>query len=128
MYNRYVPQSDGTYRRSRIPDSPPRHAAEKQKHQEAPCPPAIQDPPSPCTLPAAPARHGHIGCIQPRQRKTSPQKRDGDNSIGSFLRQLLPQNFDTGDLFVILLLLLMSGDCAEDQNTALLTLALYLFM
>jgi len=28
----------------------------------------------------------------------------------------------------VLLLLLMAGDCAEDQNTALLTLALYLFM
>jgi len=29
---------------------------------------------------------------------------------------------------VILLLLLMAGDCEEDQNTALLTLALYLFI
>ena len=27
-----------------------------------------------------------------------------------------------------MLLLLMAGDCAEDQNTALLTLALYFFM
>ena len=51
-----------------------------------------------------------------------------EGSIQSFLRNLLPGDFDTGDLFVILLLLLMSGDCREDQNTALLTLALYLFM
>jgi hypothetical protein len=29
---------------------------------------------------------------------------------------------------VIVLLLLISGDCLEDQNTALLTLALYLFL
>lgn len=29
---------------------------------------------------------------------------------------------------IVLLLLLMSGDCAEDQNTALLTLMLYFFM
>ena len=35
---------------------------------------------------------------------------------------------DTGDLLVIILLLQMAGDCAEDQNTALLTLALYLFL
>ena len=48
--------------------------------------------------------------------------------VGSFLRNLLPRDFDTGDLIIILLLLLMAGDCAEDQNTALLTLALYLFM
>jgi len=41
---------------------------------------------------------------------------------------LLPKNLDTGDLLVIILLLLMAGDCAEDKNTALLTLALYLFM
>jgi hypothetical protein len=44
------------------------------------------------------------------------------------LRQLLPKNFDTGDLLIILLLLLMAGDSKEDQNTALLTLALYLFL
>lgn len=48
--------------------------------------------------------------------------------VGAFLRQLLPKDFDTGDLIVVLLLLLMSSDCKEDQNTALLTLALYLFL
>jgi stage II sporulation protein E len=34
----------------------------------------------------------------------------------------------TGDLLVILLLLLIAGDCREDRNSALLTLALYLFL
>ena len=48
--------------------------------------------------------------------------------IGSFLKQLLPQNFDTGDLFIILLLLLMAGDREEEKGNALLTLAFYLFM
>ena len=47
---------------------------------------------------------------------------------GGFFRQLLPKDMDTGDLLIILLLLLMAGDCPEDQNTALLTLVLYLFM
>ena len=56
------------------------------------------------------------------------QKQECDNSVTGFLKQLLPRNFDTADLLVILLLLLMSGDCGEDQNTALLTLALYLFL
>ena len=46
----------------------------------------------------------------------------------SFLKQLLPKNFDVEDLLVVLLLLLMAGDCREDQNSALLTLALYLFL
>ncbi len=48
--------------------------------------------------------------------------------ILQFFRQMLPGDFDTEDLLVVLLLLLMSGDCKEDQNTALLTLALYLFL
>ena len=55
------------------------------------------------------------------------QPRESTN-VGNFLRQLLPKGFDTEDLLIVLLLLLMSGDCREDQNTALLTLALYLFM
>jgi hypothetical protein len=48
--------------------------------------------------------------------------------VGSFLRQLLPKEFDTEDLLIVLLLLLMAGDCQENQNTALLTLVLYLFL
>lgn len=56
-----------------------------------------------------------------------PPKRE-DTSVTGFLRKLLPKEFDTGDLMIVLLLLLMAGDCNEDQNTALLTLALYFFM
>lgn len=48
--------------------------------------------------------------------------------MGGFLRQLLPKEFDTGDLIIVLLLLLMAGDCEEDRNNALLTLALYFLM
>ena len=44
-----------------------------------------------------------------------------------FLKQLLPKNFDTGDLLIVLLLLIMAAD-SDDQNTALLTLALYFLM
>ena len=48
--------------------------------------------------------------------------------INGFLRNLLPREFDTGDLIVVLLLLLMAGDCEQERNTALLTLALYFLM
>ena len=48
--------------------------------------------------------------------------------MGGFLKHLLPKDFDTGDLIVVLLLLLMAGDCEEDRNNALLTLALYFMM
>lgn len=130
MYNRYVPQSDGTYRRNRMPDSPPRQSpisSEPEPPKQAPCPPAPTES-CPCPLQrSAPC------CPEPRQLpqrrpKSAAKKQDYENSIGGFLKHLLPKNFDTADLIVVLLLLLMSGDCAEDQNTALLTLVLYLFL
>ena len=49
-------------------------------------------------------------------------------SVSGFLKHLIPKDFDTGDLIVVLLLLLMAGDKPEDKNTALLTLALYCFL
>ena len=92
MYNRYIQQQDGSYRKNRMPEqSPPR-----------PEPPR-QEPPPP------------------------PPSRNGQSAEG-FLRSLLPKNLDTGDLAVVLLLLLIAGDSREEQNTALLTLALYLFL
>ena len=49
-------------------------------------------------------------------------------SAEGFLRQLLPMGLDTGDLLIVILLVLMAGDCPDEKNTALLTLALYLFL
>ena len=92
MYNRYVPQSDGTYRRNRV-DPPPQP----------------KPPPEP-------------GCPPPHRQEKAPGHRPG------FLQQLLPKDFDTGDLIVILLLLLMAGDCQEDRNNAIMTIALYFLM
>lgn len=115
MYNRYIPQSDGTYHRSRMPDSIPK----------PPTPPPKPTPQPPCPSPEPPRQP----CPPPRPRpRPSYREPEKNNSISSFLKQLLPKDFDTGDLLVVLLLLLISGDCQEDQNTALLTLALYLFL
>ena len=91
MYNRYIQQQDGSYRKNRMPE------------QSAPQP--SHRPPEP---PTPPSRQG--------------------NSAGGFLCSLLPKNLDTGDLVVVLLLLLIAGDSQEEKNTALLTLALYLFL
>ena len=110
MYNRYIPQSDGSYCRKTIPDS----CAQKKQSQS--CAPAAPPPPPP------PPR-------EQRQSKPHPQHHPPQPSgIGSFLRRILPENFDTGDLMIVLLLLLMAGDCQEDQNWAILTLVLYLFL
>lgn len=94
MYNRYIPQQDGTYQKNRIPSPPP------------PSPP---DPPGP-------------PCEEPKPPYRKPE------GAFSFLQQLLPQNLDTGDLLIIILLLLMAGDGKENKNSWLLTLALYLFL
>ena len=92
MYNRYIQQQDGSYRKNRMPE----------QSQPRPEPPRQDPPPSP------PSRQG--------------------KSAEGFLRSLLPKDLDTGDLAVVLLLLLIAGDSREEQNTALLTLALYLFL
>ena len=107
MYNRYIPQQDGSFRRNRMQDSsrPPAPRPAPPKPEPPACPPP---PPEPYH----PREHRHC------------QSGEG---AGSFLRRLLPKDLDTGDLLIALLLLLMAGDCPEDQNTALLTLAIYLF-
>ena len=103
MYNRYIPQNDGSFSRNRVPEPYKRPA------ESVPPPPA---PPPECPPPV-----------------DSCQKNfQSGQGAGGFLRQLLPRDFDTGDLLIVLLLLLMAGDCPENQNTALLTLAIYLFL
>lgn len=121
MYNRYIPQSDGTYQRRRLQDTAPRPASPPV---QSPPPVREQVPPSPCPPPEPPRRP----MPQPRPRPRPYREPETGGSVLGFLKQLLPRDFDTGDLIVVLLLLLMSDECQEDQNTALLTLALYLFM
>ena len=115
MYNRYIPQPDGSFRRRTMPDSRP------QKVEVCPEPPPC--PPEPPCPPVRPPQRQN----GQRRYQKKPSCEQNTTSDG-FLRQLLPKNIDTGDLLVIALLLLMAGDCQEDKSTALLTLALYLFM
>ena len=127
MYNRYIPQSDGSYRKSQMQDKPPKQQprlqTRPQPKPEPPCPPPGKNsdpPPGPPPGPNPPPR-------KEPPKPAPPPCIQGDSAL-SFLRQLLPKNLDTGDLLVIILLLLMAGDCKEDQNFALLTLAIYLFL
>ena len=115
MYNRYIPQPDGSFRRNRIQEAeqPP------QRPNPAPPPPPVMEPdPAPCGT-----------CVhRPPPRRPVPPPRRDPVPVGGFLKHLLPKNFDTEDLLVVLLLLLMAGDCQDNQNMALLTLVLYLFL
>ena len=119
MYNRYVPQPDGTYRRNRMQEIV--NVAEKPQPPPPPPVPVREPEPSHCS--------NCIHSCPPRRPspRHEPSKKAG-STVNSFLKQLLPKDFEVEDLLVVLLLLLMSGDCLENQNTALLTLVLYLFL
>ena len=118
MYNRYIPQPDGTYRRNRMQEPVKSGPPAPEPRSATPLVPPVQEP-APCQ---SCIHHAPVRKPQPGRPQKPPV------SITGFLKQLLPKNFDAEDLLVVLLLLLMSGDCQEDQNTALLTLALYLFL
>lgn len=104
MYNRYIPQSDGSFQKNRVAD----HRAPPQSRQHA-----SQQPVQPQQEPS---------CTQ-----TIPRSYQSTSATG-FLKRILPKDFDTGDLLVVLLLLLMAGDCEDDKTTTLLTLILYFFL
>lgn len=102
MYNHYIPQSDGSYRRNPQLDGrrppPPKPRPEPPKE----CPP---EPPKPLPCP--------------------PQQNQG--SVLEFLRGLLPKGLDTADLMIVFLLLLMNRD-DEGGISPVLTLALYFLL
>lgn len=130
MYNRYIPQADGSYRRNRVQDNvPPPPEPSRVEPVQDHCPPPEPEPcrETPSSNPRPQQRYQRQN-PPPRQNQRTQRQEHKDGSVLNFLRQLLPKDFDTGDLLVVVLLLLMSADCADDQNTALLTLALYLFM
>lgn len=129
MYNRYVQQEDGTFRKSKLTDPAlPVFPKEKEQEPTTPTPPPLQP------LPQLPPQRDGEPTAKTQQ---SPPKRLPDapitqgprgDSVNSFLKQLLPQDFDTADLIVVLLLLLMSEKDKDSPNTALLTLVIYLFL
>ena len=105
MYNHYIPQGDGSYRRSaqpepRRPAPPPKPRPEPPK-SEAPCPPPEPPKPEPCH----------------RQSQ----------GILDFFKGLLPRGLDTADLMIVFLLLLMNQD-DEGGLSPMLTLALYFLL
>ena len=108
MYNHYIPQSDGSFRRSSVPE-PNRRPQQKQ-----PVPPPQPNPAPQIQIPPPPD--------PPIAPPPSPQSPLG------FLKKLLPKQIDTADLIIIFLLLLISTEDCDDDITPLLTIALYFLL
>jgi len=114
MYNRYIPQPDGSFRRRSVPDPTASQTSRQTPRQPSrPAPPKQEAPPP---------------CPQPQPSRPQPRPPRPEYSAGSFLKNLLPRDLCTEDLIVVLLLLLMAGDNPQEKSNALLTMALYLLM
>ena len=120
MYNRYIPQSDGTYRRKSMPE-PPRPQPQPQP-QQRPEPEPIQEQEALAEIPEVPPMERKPQ--KPPRRTAAGSQPKHEQSAKSFLSGLIPRDIDAGDLAVILLLLLLGGEDGKD-DTALLTLAMY---
>lgn len=110
MYNHYIPQSDGSYRRNPM--------AEPVKRSPRPAPPAPPEPPPPPPPEPAPCIPPPLPCKEPEHRE----------SALSFLRKLLPKDLDSWDLVIIAFLLVLSGEECESGLSPLLTVALYFLL
>lgn len=102
MYNRYVPDAAGVYRQTTVetvPDVP-----------DAPQPPL---PPPACPAPPPP----------PPAPAAEPVRR----SLSGLLERFLPRGMDTGDLLVLLILILLAVDGEEEDSlSVILTIAAFL--
>lgn len=126
MYNHYIPQSDGSYRRSTVPEGSRRNPQQRPPQpQQHPTPPQ-QHPAPPQQRPQSePIPESPIPCPPPKQPEPCHNSGEG---ILSFLKGLLPRQIDTADLLVILLILLMNRDEEQDSFSPMLTLALYFLL
>ena len=104
MYNHYIPQSDGSYRRNPQPEHRRPPKPKPDPPTEAPPEPPKPTPPPPC-----------------------PPPRQDQGSILEFFKGLLPRGLDTADLMIVFLLLLMNKD-DEGGISPVLTLALYFLL
>lgn len=129
-YNHYTPQSDGSYRRSTVPENNrrpnPRPPYQGQQHQPPQSPPRPEPPEPPQQPKPEPCQEHHP---EPPKQESCPPHSDSGQGILSFLRGLLPRQIDAADLLVISLLLLMNReDCGEDDLSPILTIALYFLL
>lgn len=136
MYNHYIPQSDGSYRRSSVPEHNRNMQIPRPVHpapSPAPPPPSRTEVPEPCR-PEQNESHDSAPCFSHNEPQyhypQAPiyQTENKSGGIMSFLKGLLPREIDTDDLLIILLIILMNRDEDCDGLSPILTLALYFLL
>lgn len=129
MYNHYIPQSDGSFRRNSVadhnrgqhsrPSPPPQRKTQQEQNRE----PTVSIPEA---SPSESKQHN------PQREQHNPQPDHNaqrqESSPLSFLRKLLPKDMDSADLIIIVLLLLLSSEDCDGDTAPLLTLALYFLL
>lgn len=118
MYNHYIPQSDGSFRRSSVPEP-------SRRPQRPPAAPPVPPSPPPPESAAAPEP---IPCPLPEPAHRVESCSTVSESPLSFLRKLLPKDLDISDLIIIGLLLLLSSDDCDNDLSPMLTIALYFLL
>ena len=98
MYNRYTPTADGSYRRQSVSQTP----VQKPHAQQMP----VQEPP----VHNEKKGHPHI------KRQSAHREK----------KPLLP-DLDSGEILVLLILVLLLKEGGEDSMTVLLAAGIYLF-
>ena len=95
MYNRYVPDAAGVYRQTTVETVPDIPDTPPQPPVQPAAPPL---PPPPPALAAEPGRR----------------------SLSGLLKRFLPRGMDTGDLLVLLILILLAVDGEEEDSLSVI--------
>lgn len=111
MYHRYMPAGNGQYRRQDVPDRKPAPPAPPQPKPMAAPPP---QPPAPPVSPAPPPPP------MPAPAPAAPLP-------VPFLEKLFP-GMDSGDLLLLLIMLLLLSEGTQDAVSAVMTLAIFLIL
>lgn len=124
MYNRYIPASDGTFRREIVPDFPknsPKEPITVQFESIGEQSETVQS-----NAPQADSRKDS----RPLDRRQSEKHaNEAFSSNTGIMRQFLPPSVDTGDLLVLLILLLLLVDGDEDDYlSVILTIAAFILL
>lgn len=103
MYNRYIPNSDGTYTRTQVGDDPP------QQHADNPPPPDGKEAEA---FSAAPL----------------PSDKPKGGRFKQMMGNLLPNNMDLGDILVLVILILLLLDSDEDDFLIIIAAIIFLIL